>query len=89
MLTNKGNTVLYIGITSDLIRRVYEHKKKLVKGFTSKYNLSKLVYYEIFDHPNEAIKREKQLKNLVRRKKDTLIDNFNPEWKDLYEEISK
>ena len=60
---------------------------KLVKGFTSKYNLNKLVYYEMLDNPNEAIKREKQLKNLVRRKKDALINQFNPNWRDLYNSL--
>ena len=78
---------MYIGITNNLIRRTYEHKNKLQVGFSSKYNLNKLVYYEFFETPDEAIKREKALKNLVRRKKDVLINKFNPEWKDLYNDL--
>lgn len=89
ILTNIRNTVLDIGVTSDLIKRVYQHKHKLIKGFSSKYNLTKLVYYEVFDDALNAIKREKQLKNLVRRKKDKLIDEFNPKWKDLYSGLLK
>lgn len=87
ILTNKYNTVLYIGITYDLIKRVYEHRKKLVYGFTKKYNVNKLVYYETFEDPYNAIKREKTLKNLLRRKKVALIASSNPEFKDLYTEI--
>jgi len=87
ILTNFHNSVLYIGITNNLIRRTYEHKNKLQVGFSSKYNLNKLVYYEFFETPDEAIKREKALKNLVRRKKDVLINKFNPEWKDLYNDL--
>lgn len=87
ILTNKRNTVIYIGITNNLIRRVYEHKNKLIKGFTNKYNLTKLIYYEVSDDVEAAIKREKTLKNLVRRKKDKLIARMNPTWKDLYSEI--
>ena len=87
IMTNKYNTVLYIGVTNNLARRVYEHREKIVEGFTKKYNLTKLVYYEIFDDPTNAIKREKSLKNLVRRKKTELIISQNPSWKDLYEEI--
>jgi putative endonuclease len=87
ILTNKNNTVLYIGITSDLVNRIFEHKEKLVKGFTKRYNIDKLVYYEIFEDAYEAISREKQLKNLVRRKKIDLINNLNPKWIDLYEQL--
>lgn len=87
ILTNKINTVLYIRVTNNLIRRTFEHKEKLTDGFTSKYNLNKLVYYEVLEDPENAILREKALKNLVRRKKDALINNFNPERKDLYQEI--
>ena len=87
ILTNIRNTVLYVGITNNLIRRIYEHKNKIVKGFTEKYNLTKLVYYEIFEDPLNAIAREKAIKNLLRRKKEQLIKSVNPEWKDLYEEI--
>jgi len=86
-MTNKYNTVLYTGVTNDLIRRVYEHKNKLVEGFTAKYNLTKLVYYEISKDVKEAINREKQIKGWKREKKEKLIKGFNPDWKDLYEEI--
>jgi putative endonuclease len=87
ILTNKHNKVLYVGVTSNLKRRIYEHKRHYKKGFTQKYNVDKLIYYETFDHPLVAIKREKALKNLLRRKKDVLINRLNPNWKDLYEEI--
>ena len=87
MLTNKYNRVLYIGVTGNLKRRIYEHKKHCKKGFTQRYNVDKLVYYEMFNHPTDAIKREKSLKILLRRKKEELIKKFNPEWKDLYEDI--
>ncbi|WP_353684680.1 GIY-YIG nuclease family protein [Thermodesulfovibrio sp. 3907-1M] len=87
IMTNKYNTVLYTGVTNNLIKRVYEHKNKLVKGFTSKYNITKLVYYEIARDVNEAIKREKQIKSWSRDKKESLIESINPQWKDLYEEI--
>ncbi len=86
-MANQTNTTLYIGVTNNLIRRVYEHREKLVSGFTEKYNLTRLVYYEVFEDINEAIKREKTLKNLVRRKKDLLIEKMNPGWKDLYYQI--
>ena len=88
ILTNKTNRVLYIGITNDLVRRVWEHKEKLVPGFTEKYNVTKLVYYEVFNSPEEAIAREKQLKGWLRSKKIELINRFNPEWRDLYYEIA-
>jgi len=84
ILSNKYNNVLYVGITNDLIRRVYEHKNKLVDGFTEKYNVDKLVYYELFNDPTNAITREKQLKGYSRKKKVELITSFNPEWEDLY-----
>ena len=87
ILTNKRNTTIYMGVTNNLIRRVYEHKNKLIEGFTKKYNLAKLVYYEIFDDIKTAIEREKTLKNLVRRKKNQLIEKINPSWKDLYNKI--
>ena len=85
--TNYNNTVLYIGITNNLIRRMYEHKNKSVSSFTSKYNIFKLVYYEIYDDPETAIRREKQLKAGSRAKKLKLIKSQNPKFKDLYEEI--
>jgi Predicted endonuclease containing a URI domain len=87
ILSNKYNNVLYVGITNDLIRRVYEHKNKLIEGFTQKYNVDKLVYYELFGDPTNAITREKQLKGYSRKKKVELINSFNPEWEDLYENL--
>jgi len=87
ILSNKYNNVIYVGITNDLIRRVYEYKNKLVEGFTEKYNVDKLVYYELFNDPINAITREKQLKGYSRKKKVELINSFNPEWKDLYENL--
>jgi putative endonuclease len=83
-MTNYKNTTLYIGVTNNLERRVYEHKNKLLKGFTEKYNLKKLVYYEIFGDIEYAILREKQLKKWLRQGKNKLITNANKEWKDLY-----
>ena len=87
IMTNKRNTVLYIGITNDLKRRVYEHKEKLVHGFTKKYNITKLVYCEVFADPENAILREKQIKAGSRQKKIDLINSINREWLDLYERI--
>ena len=87
ILTNKYNKVLYIGVTNNLIRRIYEHKEKLVEGFTKKYNLNKLVYYEIFNDVNLAISREKQLKGITRKKKVDLVNTLNRDWNDLYFEI--
>lgn len=85
--TNKLNTVLYAGVTNNLVRRIYEHKNKIIKGFTFKYNVTKLVFYEIYDDINEAIKREKQIKGGSRRKKLDLIEKINPEYRDLFNEI--
>jgi putative endonuclease len=87
ILTNQYHAVFYVGVTNNLIRRVYEHKNKLVKGFTAKYNINKLVYYEVFSDVRDAIYREKQIKSWSRKKKIEMIEKFNPEWKDLYEEI--
>ena len=87
IMTNKRNTVLYIGVTNDLRRRVYEHKEKLVAGFTRKYNITTLIYYEIFQDPESAIMREKQLKVGSRQKKIDLINQTNKEWRDLYDEL--
>jgi putative endonuclease len=84
ILTNKNNTVLYVGVTNNFTRRIWEHKSKLIEGFTKKYNVDKLVYFESFDNPKDAIKREKQLKVGSRKKKIELINKINPEWKDLY-----
>ena len=85
LLANKRATVLYTGVTNDLIRRVYEHKNKLQKGFTLKYNVDQLVYYEVYADINDAISREKQIKGWARQKKNDLINGFNPSWKDLYD----
>jgi putative endonuclease len=87
IMTNKYNNVFYTGITNDLKRRIYEHKNKIVEGFTKKYNINKLVYYEVFDDAYNAITREKQIKGLSRAKKLNLINNANKEWKDLYGEL--
>ena len=79
ILTNNNNRVMYIGITGDLKRRLYEHKNKLVDGFTKKYNVGKLVYFEIYKDPDDAIRREKQLKSWRREKKNELVEKNNPE----------
>ncbi|MDA3823632.1 MAG: GIY-YIG nuclease family protein [Bacteroidales bacterium] len=87
IMTNKNNKVLYTGVTNDLVKRVYEHKNKLIDGFTSKYNIIKLVYYETTNDVKSAISREKQIKGGSRKKKIDLININNPEWNDLYESI--
>jgi putative endonuclease len=84
-MTNKKNGVIYTGVTNNLKRRVYEHKKKLIHGFTSKYNLSILVYFDYTSDVYAAISREKQIKGWLRIKKIALIESMNPEWKDLSE----
>jgi len=84
VLTNAHHTVLYTGVTNDLERRCYEHKQKRIKGFTKKYNVDKLIYFERFDFVDLAIAREKQIKGYFRAKKLALIDQFNIEWKELY-----
>ena len=87
-MTNENNTTLYTGVTSDLKVRVYQHKNNVFeKSFTAKYKLHNLVYYETFHNIEEAIAREKQIKGGSRKKKEALINSFNPEWKDLYEDI--
>ena len=83
ILSNQNNNVLYIGITSELEQRVYQHKNKLIKGFTEKYNVNKLIYFEESIDPESAILREKQLKGWTRKKKEMLIKKMNPEWRDL------
>jgi putative endonuclease len=88
ILTTARNTALYTGVTNDLVRRTYEHKHNMAKGFTQRYNIHKLVYYEAGDGILATIEREKQIKNWVRKKKVALIDAFNPDWHDLYDEIS-
>lgn len=85
--TNRTNTTLYIGVTNNLIRRIYEHKNKLLPGFTDKYNINKLVYFEIFGNIEDAIQREKQLKGGSRKKKIELICSTNPNFNDLYRNI--
>ena len=85
LMTNKGNTVLYTGVTNNLRRCVYEHKQKLTDGFTKKYNVVKLVYYEVFEDSLSAILREKQIKAGSRKKKEQLINSINKEWCDLFE----
>jgi putative endonuclease len=88
ILTNASHKVLYTGVTNDLERRCYEHKQKLVKGFTQKYNVNKLIYFEVFDDINLTIKREKQVKGYSRAKKAALIDQLNKNWEELqYNEI--
>lgn len=87
ILTNFNNKVLYTGVTEDLIRRVWQHKNSVVESFTSKYNVHKLVYFEIFQTPYEAISREKQIKGGSRKKKIDLIETKNKDWKDLYDEL--
>jgi putative endonuclease len=87
IMSNKQDGVLYIGVTSDIVKRVYEHKNNFVDGFTKLYNLKNLVYYEVYDDIEEAIKREKQLKNWHRDWKIELVNKQNPQWNDLYESI--
>ena len=90
IMTNKHHTTLYVGVTSELYYRMIQHKeKKYPKSFTAKYNLNELVYYEVFHSIEEAIAREKQIKGGSRADKDKLINTLNPDWKDLFEEISK
>ena len=84
-MTNKNNTVIYTGVTSDLKKRVFQHKTKVYKGFTSNYNCDKLVYYETFTDINQAIAREKQIKSGSRKKKEMLIIAMNFNWDDLSE----
>ena len=87
MLTNKNHTVLYIGVTSNILKRIYAHKNHLFPGFTKKYNVDKLIYYEKFYAIVDAIQREKQLKKWNRAWKIRLINKVNPTWRDLYNEI--
>lgn len=83
ILANWTNSVIYIGVTNNLSRRLFEHKNKLLDGFTKKYNLDKLVYFETYNDINEAILREKELKKWRREKKNNLIESLNPDWRDL------
>ena len=88
IMANERNGTIYIGVTSDLLKRVLQHKQNLFKGFTKKYLIHQLVYYEVSDSINSAIVREKQLKKWKRLWKLKLIESINPEWEDLYEKIS-
>jgi len=83
LLTNWKNKVIYIGVTNNLMRRIYEHKNKLVKGFTQKYNVNKLVYYEETNDVIAALSREKEIKKWRREKKNQLVNHINPAWRDL------
>jgi putative endonuclease len=87
ILARKRNGTLYTGVTGDLPRRIYEHKNDFIEGFTKKYGVHNLVYYECWEERDGAIRREKQIKEWKRRWKLELIEKFNPEWKDLYEDI--
>ena len=87
ILTNINHTVLYTGVTNNLVRRVHEHKEMKIPGFTQTYHVTQLVYYELYLDPENAIKREKQIKNLVRRKKIAMVTTFNSTWRDLYPDI--
>ena len=88
ILSNKNHSVFYTGVTNNLIRRVYEHKAKFVQGFTQKYNIDQLLYFKEYSDVRTAINREKQIKDYRREKKFQLIEEMNPNWKDLYGEIS-
>ena len=88
LLTNWNNKVMYVGLTNDLERRVYEHKHKLVEGFTQKYNVNKLVYFEETGDVNAALAREKEIKKWRREKKNNLVRAMNPEWEDLSKQWS-
>jgi putative endonuclease len=88
ILTNKNNTTLYVGVTSEIVKRIKEHRdKKYPRSFTARYNLDKLVYFEVLKSITEAIAREKQIKGGSRAKKVTLIESVNPDWRDLYGEV--
>jgi len=87
IMTNHRNSVLYTGVTNDLKARVYQHKNKLVDGFTKKYNVDRLVYYETCEDVNSAISREKQIKAGLRSDKIRLVDSLNRDWRDLYDEL--
>ena len=87
IMTNKINTVLYTGVTSNLKKRIWEHKEKVIDGFIKNYNINKLIFFEIYNDPENAILREKQIKAGPRTKKVKLIMGINPEWKDLYDKL--
>jgi putative endonuclease len=87
ILASRKDGAIYVGITNDIVRRIYEHRIKAVRGFTSKYNITRLVWFEIYDDPISAISREKELKKWKRAWKVQLVDAQNPQWNDLYESI--
>jgi putative endonuclease len=87
ILTTRNNKVMYVGMTNNLVRRIKEHKQKQVEGFTQKYNVTKLVYYESAAEVKFAIEREKQIKGWLRRKKNALVETMNPTWLDLGEHL--
>ena len=89
LLTNKPDGTLYTGVTSDLSRRMWQHRNKATKGFSARYNLTRLVYFELFEDMYEAISREKQIKAGSRKAKIELIERVNPEWRDLYTEVCR
>ena len=89
MMTNKMHTVIYTGVTNDLLKRAYEHKEKFANGFTRKYKVNKLVYYEAFQDIEYAIQREKQIKGYLRQKKVSLVESTNRGWRDLYKVLQK
>jgi len=89
ILTNKPRGTLYVGITSNLVRRIYEHREGLMPGFTKRYGLKKLVYFERYDDPNSAIQREKNVKHWSRAWKLDLITGANPQWRDLYADFTR
>jgi putative endonuclease len=89
LLASRRNAVLYLGLTNDLVRRVYQHKTKAVRGFSARYGVDRLVWFEVYDDPVTAITREKELKKWRRAWKVRLIEAANPEWEDLYETITR
>ena len=89
IMASKRNGTIYVGVTSDLVKRVWQHKNHIVKGFTDRYKVNQLVYYEVWQDELGAIQREKTLKQYGRNKKKDLIESFNPLWQDLYEVIIK
>jgi putative endonuclease len=88
LLASRKDGPLYLGVTNDLIRRTYEHRSKATRGFTSRYNITKLVWFEVYDDPLSAISREKEIKKWRRSWKVALIAQENPDWRDLYENIT-
>ena len=88
IMTNKNNTTLYVGVTNDLVRRVWEHKNNILPGFTAHYDLHKLVYFEVYEDEMSAIQREKYLKKCYRKTKNKLIAEKNPQWNDLSDEFN-